>query len=207
SPAKKNTTYASQNASVCARRWVCACSPWCSGPAGASPPGAGVALRPPRWPCTARRISAGNGRGNSMSSPSCADGSPTSADGTGEGAPSSSTDMAASSAPRVRRWNGDVSAGDGPAFGAPAWPAAPQPLCCPAMSTVDLDSPRGALREVPFMGVIYVVHEAMQLGYQNGHPDWSNLGQGQPEVGPMRGAPPRFDSVTIEPQDHAYGPL
>jgi aspartate/methionine/tyrosine aminotransferase len=115
--------------------------------------------------------------------------------------------MAASSAPRVHRWNGDVSARDGAAFGAPAWSAALQPLCCRAMGSVDLDSPRGALREVPFMGVIYVVHEAMQLGYQNGHPDWSNLGQGQPEVGPMRGAPPRFDSVTIEPQDHAYGPL
>jgi len=64
-----------------------------------------------------------------------------------------------------------------------------------------------ALRDVPFMGVIYVVHEAMKLGYHNGHPDWSNLGQGQPEVGPMRGAPRRIDSVQIEPQDHAYGPL
>ena len=76
-----------------------------------------------------------------------------------------------------------------------------------AMSNVDLASPRGALREVPFMGVIYVVHEAQKLGYQNGHPDWSNLGQGQPEVGELRGAPPRFDTVTIEPGDHAYGPL
>ena len=75
-----------------------------------------------------------------------------------------------------------------------------------AMSMVEPPA-RGALRDVPFMGVIYVVHEAMKLGYQNGHPDWSNLGQGQPEVGPMRGAPPRFDTVTIQPADHAYGPL
>ena len=65
----------------------------------------------------------------------------------------------------------------------------------------------GALREVPFMGVIFVVHEASKLGFVNGHPDWCNLGQGQPEVGEMRGAPPRFATVEIAPEDHAYGPL
>ncbi|MDZ4771932.1 MAG: pyridoxal phosphate-dependent aminotransferase [Planctomycetota bacterium] len=64
-----------------------------------------------------------------------------------------------------------------------------------------------ALREVPFMGVIWVVHEASKLGFTNGHPDWCNLGQGQPEVGVMAGAPPRIDHVEIEPEDHAYGPL
>jgi aspartate/methionine/tyrosine aminotransferase len=65
----------------------------------------------------------------------------------------------------------------------------------------------GAFRDVPFMGVIWVVHEAMRRGFVNGHPDWSNLGQGQPEVGPMKGAPRRLDSVKILPEDHAYGPL
>lgn len=68
-------------------------------------------------------------------------------------------------------------------------------------------SPLGALREVPFMGVIYVVHEASKLGFKNGHPDWCNLGQGQPEVGPMAGAPPRISHVDLAPEDHAYGPL
>jgi hypothetical protein len=57
------------------------------------------------------------------------------------------------------------------------------------------------------MGVIYVVAEASKHGFWNGHPDWANLGQGQPEVGEMEGAPPRFSSVSIEPGDHAYGPL
>jgi len=66
---------------------------------------------------------------------------------------------------------------------------------------------RHALRDVPFMGVIFVVHEASKLGFTNGAPDWSNLGQGQPEVGEMEGAPPRISSVNIEPEDHAYGPL
>ncbi|MFN0207587.1 MAG: pyridoxal phosphate-dependent aminotransferase [Planctomycetota bacterium] len=65
----------------------------------------------------------------------------------------------------------------------------------------------GSLREVPFMGVIYVVHEASKLGFYNGHPDWCNLGQGQPEVGEMEGAPPRINNVEILPEDHAYGPL
>ncbi len=74
-------------------------------------------------------------------------------------------------------------------------------------SVIDLESSRGALREVPYMGVIFVVAEAVKLGFTNGHPDWSNLGQGQPEVGPMAGAPERIEDVHIEPQDHAYGPL
>ncbi len=39
-------------------------------------------------------------------------------------------------------------------------------------------SPTGALRDIPYMGVIYVVAEAMKLGFRNGHPDWCNLGQG-----------------------------
>ncbi len=76
------------------------------------------------------------------------------------------------------------------------------------MSDVEeMDSGLGALREVPYMGVIYVISEAVKLGFRNGHPDWSNLGQGQPEVGEMEGAPPRFDTITIAPEDHAYGPL
>lgn len=70
-----------------------------------------------------------------------------------------------------------------------------------------LDAPRGAMREVPYMGVIFVVDEAHKLGFWNGHPDWSNLGQGQPEVGPLPGAPERICSVEIPPQDHAYGRL
>ena len=62
-------------------------------------------------------------------------------------------------------------------------------------------------RDIPYMGVIWVVAEAHKLGFFNGHPDWCNLGQGQPEVGPMDGAPPRIDHVQMEPIDHAYGPV
>ncbi len=65
----------------------------------------------------------------------------------------------------------------------------------------------GAFREVPYMGVIWVVAEAMKLGYYNGHPDWANLGQGQPEIGELVGAPKRITTFSIEPQDQAYGAL
>ena len=43
--------------------------------------------------------------------------------------------------------------------------------------------------------------------YTGGDPEWTNLGQGQPEVGLYEGAPPRIDQVTIRPEDHAYGRL
>lgn len=63
------------------------------------------------------------------------------------------------------------------------------------------------VRPVPYMGVIWVVHEASKLGFWNGHPDWCNLGQGQPEVGEMEGAPPRIRDVHLAESDQAYGPL
>ena len=68
-------------------------------------------------------------------------------------------------------------------------------------------SNRKAFRDVPYMGVIWVVAEAKKLGFYNGHPDWSNLGQGQPEVGEMEEAPARITNFSIEPSDQAYGPL
>jgi aspartate/methionine/tyrosine aminotransferase len=64
-----------------------------------------------------------------------------------------------------------------------------------------------AFREVPYMGVIWVVAEAMKTGFYNGNPEWSNLGQGQPEVGEMEGAPPRITHFNILPTDQAYGPI
>jgi len=65
----------------------------------------------------------------------------------------------------------------------------------------------GPLRDVPYMGVIYVVAEAAKLGYYAEQPDWCNLGQGMPEVGPLPGAPERVCKISIHPDDHAYGPV
>lgn len=77
------------------------------------------------------------------------------------------------------------------------------------MESIEMETkePRAPFREVPYMGVIWVVAEAMKLGFYNGHPDWANLGQGQPEVGEMEGAPPRLNQINLEPGDHAYGHL
>ena len=57
-----------------------------------------------------------------------------------------------------------------------------------------------AFRQLPFMGVIRVNNEAMKVGYKMGDPAWSNLGQGQPEVGDTRGA-----SSAVRPPDHRPG--
>src|SRR6185503_536942 len=70
-----------------------------------------------------------------------------------------------------------------------------------------LPSSSPAFRQLPFMGVIRVNVEAMKVGFRMGDPSWSNLGQGQPEVGDIEGAPPRFDRLIIDAADHAYGPV
>jgi len=64
-----------------------------------------------------------------------------------------------------------------------------------------------AFRPVPRTGVIFVTTEAARRGYRADHPDWSNLGQGQPETGPLPGAPKRIESIQIDPADHDYAPI
>ena len=56
-------------------------------------------------------------------------------------------------------------------------------------------------------GVLWAVREAMAAGFTPGDPDWVNLGQGQPELGPLPGAPARVTSIDLGPADHAYGPV
>jgi len=63
-----------------------------------------------------------------------------------------------------------------------------------------------AFRAVPRTGVIYVTTEAGKKGYGR-DPDWCNLGQGQPETGPLPGAPPRVHQVAIEVDDLEYAPV
>jgi aspartate/methionine/tyrosine aminotransferase len=62
-------------------------------------------------------------------------------------------------------------------------------------------------RPVPFTGVIYVMAEASRHGYRYGHPEWCNLGQGQPETGPLPGAPPRVNELSIHMDDQEYAPV
>ena len=67
--------------------------------------------------------------------------------------------------------------------------------------------PIPGFRSVPFTGVIYVMAEAAKRGFRYGHPDWANLGQGQPETGPLPGAPPRVQHVDIGVDDQEYAPV
>lgn len=68
-------------------------------------------------------------------------------------------------------------------------------------------SPPGAFRPVPRTGVIYVMTEASSRGFRMHHPDWCNLGQGQPDTGPLPGAPPRRELVAIAHGDQDYAPV
>ncbi len=81
--------------------------------------------------------------------------------------------------------------------------ASPTPPPAPA----PLDRAFSAFRPVPRTGVIYVTTEAAKLGFSYGNPEWCNLGQGQPETGPLPGAPPRLDAVSIANDDQEYAPV
>ena len=61
-------------------------------------------------------------------------------------------------------------------------------------------------RDMPYMGVAQAMVNAAEFGYRNGRPDWCNLGQGQPDVGRIEGAPNRLTWITLEPHDQSYGP-
>jgi aspartate/methionine/tyrosine aminotransferase len=69
------------------------------------------------------------------------------------------------------------------------------------------DNSLHAFRAVPRTGVIFVTTEAAKHGYHHGAPDWCNLGQGQPETGPLPGAPPRIHGITIDVDDQEYAPV
>jgi N-succinyldiaminopimelate aminotransferase len=78
------------------------------------------------------------------------------------------------------------------------------------MTATDLPAPEGrfaAFRSVPRTGVIFVTTEATRLGYSATHDDWCNLGQGQPETGPLPDAPPRVGAIAIDPNDQEYAPV
>ena len=62
-------------------------------------------------------------------------------------------------------------------------------------------------RSVPKTGVIYVTSEAAKRGFSPTADDWCNLGQGQPEIGPLVGAPDRRSTVEINLDDHEYAPV
>lgn len=64
-----------------------------------------------------------------------------------------------------------------------------------------------AFRPVPRTGVIYVMTEATKRGFRMHHPEWCNLGQGQPDTGELPGAPPRRKTIPIAADDQDYAPV
>ena len=67
--------------------------------------------------------------------------------------------------------------------------------------------PVPAFRTVPRTGVIYVMDRAKELGYGTDNAEWCNLGQGQPETGPLPDGPPRPADVHIHADDYEYAPV
>src|SRR6185436_3672668 len=78
-------------------------------------------------------------------------------------------------------------------------------------SALTQEKAMGAFRKVPRTGVIYVMGEAARLGYrpgfEQGEDAFCNLGQGQPETGPLPGAPARCEAVSIGGDDQEYAPV
>ncbi len=66
--------------------------------------------------------------------------------------------------------------------------------------------PPTAFRRVPRTGVIYVTAEAERRGFTPESSEWCNLGQGQPETGPLPGAPERVQNIPIG-LDQDYAPV
>lgn len=64
-----------------------------------------------------------------------------------------------------------------------------------------------AFRPVPRTGVIYVMDRAKEVGYGSDGQEWCNLGQGQPETGPLPGGPARPADVAIHADDYEYAPV
>lgn len=69
------------------------------------------------------------------------------------------------------------------------------------------ESPVPGFRAVPRTGVIFATTEAAKHGFRTRDPEWCNLGQGQPETGPLEGAPPRITSIAVTEADLEYGPI
>jgi len=64
-----------------------------------------------------------------------------------------------------------------------------------------------AFRPVPRTGVIYVTVEAQKRGFTMDAAGWCNLGQGQPDTGPLAGAPERVSQIEVHGDDLDYAPV
>lgn len=73
--------------------------------------------------------------------------------------------------------------------------------------TISLQSAVSTPVSRPLPGMVGVMREAAAHGYVPGDARWVNLGQGQPETGPLDGAASTLSALTLEASDYSYGPL
>lgn len=71
----------------------------------------------------------------------------------------------------------------------------------------NLNSNDMGFRSVPRTGVIFVMSRAQAEGFGYGDPDWSNLGQGAPETGPIAGELSRLNEIVVDPKMSEYSPV
>lgn len=55
-------------------------------------------------------------------------------------------------------------------------------------------------------GVIYATSQAEKHGFTNDDPEWANMGQGAPEIGPLPGSPSRDFHMNIQEAELEYAP-
>lgn len=83
-----------------------------------------------------------------------------------------------------------------------------RPMVAPERNEWPLDvSSLGAFRTVPRTGVIFVSTEAAARGFDPSDSSWANLGQGQPETGPIALAEDRISEVVVRVDDQEYAPI
>ena len=70
-----------------------------------------------------------------------------------------------------------------------------------------MESVTSSFRPVPMTGVIYVMSEASRQGYRQGHEEWANFGQGQPEASALPGAPDRVEQIAVSETENEYAPV
>jgi aspartate/methionine/tyrosine aminotransferase len=69
------------------------------------------------------------------------------------------------------------------------------------------ESKSRSLRDLDYMGMVWVIAQAENQGFKPSDPEWCNFGKGQPETGQLEGGPARIRSVNVHDEDFGYGPV
>ncbi len=70
-----------------------------------------------------------------------------------------------------------------------------------------MDHNFSSFRHVPKTGVIYVMTEALKMGFSENRATWANLGQGAPETGKLKDSPERITNIPVSEEQYEYSPV